>query len=212
MAWFDEPMAHWIAVVPEERFFAERLFHHDTVEIPTETAERPEPGDDVVLVADGATPLVFGLGQVSGPAATVRGGAYDADDPDAPGGPPVEVPLTVAYTHRLLDDPIPAGDLGLRDAPAATTTLSHEHFAELAGQVRPQHAVDAPRREWLVSVDLPIEATSPSEAVRQFWSYVMSLGPQELPAFVAPADDELAMQAYVLGEETELDPEDSDSP
>lgn len=182
-------MAHWIAVVPEERFFAERLFHHDTVEIPTGIAGRPEPGDDVVLVSDGATPLVFGLGQVRG----------------APAG----TALTVAYTHRLLDAPIPAGDLGLNGS-AGTTTLPGDRYAVLAGRVQPQHAVDAPRREWLVSVDLPIEATSQAEAVRQFWSYVMALGPRELPAFVSPADDELAMQAFVLGEETELDPEDAD--
>jgi hypothetical protein len=59
-----------------------------------------------------------------------------------------------------------------------------------------------------VSVDLPIEAASPAEAVRQFWTYVRELGPVELPAFVAPTDDELALQAFVLGEEANLDPED----
>jgi hypothetical protein len=63
-------------------------------------------------------------------------------------------------------------------------------------------------RYWLVSVDLPIEAPSAAEAVRQFWSYVTELGPSELPAFVSPADDELAMQAMVAGVEVNLDPED----
>ena len=59
-----------------------------------------------------------------------------------------------------------------------------------------------------VSVDLPVEAETPGEAVRQFWSYLRELGPRELPAFVAPLGDELAMQAFVLGEETNLDPEE----
>jgi hypothetical protein len=66
----------------------------------------------------------------------------------------------------------------------------------------------SPRRTaWLVSVALPIEASSPGEAVQEFWSYVDSLGPRELPAFVCPVDDELAMRAYVLGKPTDLDPE-----
>ncbi len=63
------------------------------------------------------------------------------------------------------------------------------------------------RRSWLVSVDLPIEAESRGEAVRRFWDYVSELGPAQLPAFVCPTGDELAMQAYLLGEPADLDPE-----
>jgi hypothetical protein len=63
-------------------------------------------------------------------------------------------------------------------------------------------------RTWMVGVDLPIEAESPGEAARQYWSYLRELGPGELPAYVSPADDELAMQAYLLGEATNLDPEE----
>jgi hypothetical protein len=63
-------------------------------------------------------------------------------------------------------------------------------------------------RTWLVGVDLPVEAESPAEAVRRYWSYLRDLGPGELPAFVAPIEDELAMQAYLLGEQAALDPED----
>lgn len=66
------------------------------------------------------------------------------------------------------------------------------------------------RRTWLVSVDIPVEAASPDEAVREFWAYVHELGPRELPAFVSPTDDELAMQAYVAGELANLDPEEDD--
>ena len=63
-------------------------------------------------------------------------------------------------------------------------------------------------KRWMVSVAIPIEAESPAEAVGEFWRYVSELGPQELPAFVSPAEDELAMQAYVADEPAPLDPED----
>jgi hypothetical protein len=61
---------------------------------------------------------------------------------------------------------------------------------------------------WLVSVSLPIEAPSEAEAVAEFWRYVTELGPHELPAFVSPAGDELAMQAYVADEPAPQDPEE----
>jgi hypothetical protein len=64
------------------------------------------------------------------------------------------------------------------------------------------------QRTWLVSVDLPIEAATPADAVASFWAYLRELGPDQLPAFVAPIEDELAMQAYVGGEPHELDPEE----
>ncbi|MPZ27472.1 MAG: hypothetical protein GEV12_13965 [Micromonosporaceae bacterium] len=64
------------------------------------------------------------------------------------------------------------------------------------------------RRTWLVSVDLPIEAASPAEAVAEFWAYLRELGPDQLPAFVAPIGDELAMRAYLAGEPHDLDPEE----
>ncbi len=38
----------------------------------------------------------------------------------------------------------------------------------------------------------------------------MELGPRELPTYVSPSDDELAMQAFVLGEEANQDPEEED--
>ncbi|GIH11285.1 hypothetical protein Rhe02_93520 [Rhizocola hellebori] len=60
----------------------------------------------------------------------------------------------------------------------------------------------------MVSVALPIEAGSPAEAVAEFWRYVTELGPAELPAFVSPAEDELAMQAYVADEPAPQDPEE----
>jgi hypothetical protein len=75
------------------------------------------------------------------------------------------------------------------------TALDPAAYRELADLLGPP----PPRRTWLVSLDLPIEADSRAEAVRIFWSYVQELGPAELPAFVSPSGDELAMQAFVLG-------------
>ena len=67
-----------------------------------------------------------------------------------------------------------------------------------------------PKRDWLVSVAMPIEAAGPADAVRQFWSYVRDLGPAELPAFVWPSGRELAMQAFLLGAEANQDPEEDE--
>ncbi len=65
-------------------------------------------------------------------------------------------------------------------------------------------------RSWLVSLDLPIEAETAADAVREFWAYVRALGPDELPTFVSPSGDELAMQAMVAGEPVNLDPEEDE--
>jgi hypothetical protein len=66
------------------------------------------------------------------------------------------------------------------------------------------------RQTWLVSVDLPIEADDPAGAAAEFWRYLRALGPEELPAYVAPLGDELAMRAYLGGEPHEFDPEADD--
>jgi hypothetical protein len=113
-------------------------------------------------------------------------------------GPPAG-PLDVRYARRLFDAPLPAGDL-------RTGPLDPGRFTEIEKAA----GARVGRTTWLVSVDLPIEAETRGEAVRQFWSYLRELGPRELPAFVSPLDDELAMQAYVLGEETTLDPEEDE--
>jgi hypothetical protein len=63
-------------------------------------------------------------------------------------------------------------------------------------------------KRWLVSVTLPIEAETEAGAVAEFWRYVSELGPNELPAFVSPTNDELAMQAYVADEPAPQDPEE----
>jgi hypothetical protein len=112
-------------------------------------------------------------------------------------------PVVVEYTHRLFDTPQPVDELAL---DGAVTRLEPAAYRAVADRVGPRPDIAT----WLVSLDLPIEAESPAEAVRQFWTYVMELGPSELPAFVWPSGDELAMQAYVLGAEANLDPEEDD--
>jgi hypothetical protein len=112
-------------------------------------------------------------------------------------------PVVVEYTRRVFDSPQPADQIAL---DGALTKLDPAAYQAVAERIGPRSGVST----WLVSVDLPIEADSPAEAVRQFWTYVMELGPSELPAFVWPSGQELAMQAYVLGAEANLDPEEDD--
>ncbi|GAA3299996.1 hypothetical protein Dvina_03865 [Dactylosporangium vinaceum] len=138
---------------------------------------------------------------VEGPAAgdealLVTGG----DEPVVFGLGRVDQDGRLQYTVNLLDSPLPAGGLARR-----TGRLDEASYLAIARQVTP---APARPRTYLVSVDLPIEASSPGEAVRAFWNYVRELGPAELPAFVWPAGDELAMQAYVLGVEANQDPEE----
>lgn len=109
----------------------------------------------------------------------------------------------VVYTHRLLDEP-PA-----LDAPV-TGRIDEAAWTALRALVPDSAAVTAPLRDYLVSVPISVEATSPAEAARLYWAYVRELGPAELPAFVSPYGDELAMRAYVLGEVHEMDPEEED--
>jgi len=109
----------------------------------------------------------------------------------------------IAYRRRSFDAPVPVGDLKLTEP---VTELDAETFRAVAARVGEVRA----RRPWLVSVAMPIEADNPADAVRQFWSYVAELGPAELPAFVWPSGDELAMQAFVLGAEANQDPEEDD--
>lgn len=177
-------MAYWRMVVTAERYEAERLLHHETLELPGSAPPRgtpaPAPGDHAVLVAATRPPVVFGLARVAS-----------------------GEPLVLAYLRRGLDAPRPAEGLAL---DGALTPIDEETYAAAAARLGPP----ARRRAWLVSVDLPIEAASPAEAVREFWGNVMRLGPAELPAFVAPVGDELALQAYVSGAPTSLDPEADD--
>ncbi|MGC4865203.1 hypothetical protein ACLQ3B_07200 [Micromonospora sp. DT53] len=187
----------WAVLLPAERYEAERLVHHDTLELTGLTdVARPGPGDQVAVLVDGP-PRLVALGRVTAP------GRRHREDPDDPQSPVEPGTLVVAYTRRAFDEPVPADLLAL-DGPV--TALEPAAFRAFVDQLGPPPA----RRTWLVSLDLPIEAGTPAEAVRLFWSYVQELGPRELPAFVSPAGDELAMQAFVLGEQANQDPEEDD--
>ncbi len=109
----------------------------------------------------------------------------------------------IVYTRRAFDEPLPVGDLELTEPVTVLDTGTFRALAARLGETGQQ-------RPWLVSVAMPIEADSPADAVRQFWSYVAELGPAELPAFVWPSGDELAMQAFVLGAEANQDPEEDE--
>jgi hypothetical protein len=196
-------MAQWAVIIPAEQWATERLFYHDTLTVagPAGTAApasgspasgspasgspasgSPASGDDVLLIAGGDLPRAVALGNIKE--------VHDGE-------------LLVAYRRRAFDAPVPADELEL---DADVTAVDAEVFQRLVGRL----GGDRDRLTWLVSLDLPIEATSPAEAVRQFWSYVLELGPAELPTFVSPSGNELAMQAFVLGEEANLDPEEDE--
>jgi hypothetical protein len=189
-------MGHWAVVISDERHEAERLFHHDTLELTGVGRPRPAPGDEVLVVAGHESPAVVALGRVR-----LSTPERDPDDPSP--SEDEDEPLVVTYTRRAFDEPVPAERLALGGPVAPVDPAT---FQAITSGIRPA----ADRGTWMVSLDLPIEASTPAEAVRVFWSYVMELGPRELPAFVSPAGDELAMQAFVLGEEANLDPEEED--
>jgi hypothetical protein len=188
-------MRHWAAIITAEQFTTERLYARDVIEIlpAGEGGTAAEDGDTVALLAASDPAALFGHGRVVGRSAA--------------GG------VLVAYARRAFDDPPPApADVlptgvpavpGLFPLPAAQYTRLSTLVSAAAS------AVDG-RSVWLVSVALPIEASTRAEAVREFWTYVDKLGPAELPAYVWPLGDELSMQAYVLGELTNLDPEEDD--
>lgn len=138
------------------------------------------PDDEVLLVADGHV------------VALTRAVKTDGDD------------LVLAYLRRAFDAPV--AELSLGDG-AGIVELEPSQFSRLAAALR---GGPGALPTWLVSVALPIEAATSAAAVRQFWSHVRELGPVELPTYVWPYGDELAMQAFVLGEEANQDPEEED--
>lgn len=175
---------YWAVVVTAERYGEERRYLRDAFDLSGLPGPRPAPGDGVVLVAAGPPPVVFGLARVRRPE---RG-----DDTGAP----------LAYTRRLFDPPLPAGELAVPGP--GVHTIDPDAYTAVAARAgaAPGH------REWLVGLHMPIEAGTAAEAVRAFWSYARQLGPAQLPTFVSPVGDELAMRAYVLGEPANLDPEE----
>lgn len=176
-------MAQWAVIIPADRWATERLFHHDTVTV-AGAAAAVAPDDEVLLVADGH---VVALAQAL---------KTDGDD------------LVLAYMWRAFDEPVPADELGLSEA-SPVVAVERAVFDRLAVAFGARTDVTT-HKNWLVSVAMPIEAKTPAEAVRQFWSHLVELGPAELPTYVWPSGDELAMQAFVLGVEANQDPEEED--
>ncbi|GAA2610649.1 hypothetical protein GCM10010399_46920 [Dactylosporangium fulvum] len=172
-------MAKWTVVVSPEQYESERLYGADALTVPGAAGELPA-GDEALLVAAAEEPVVFGLARSDGAG-------------------------TLQYTVNLLDAPIPFPQTPPAELAVGVHPLDEAAYSSVTSRVRP---AGTERRTWLVSVDLPIEAATPAEAVRIFWSYVRDLGPAELPTFVWPSGDELAMQAYVLGAEANQDPEE----
>jgi hypothetical protein len=182
-------MRQWVAIVSEDQFTTERLYARDGVTVPAGPAE-VEEGDAVALVAAGAPSVLFGHGIVRG-----------RDDTG----------VVVEYRKHVYDDPPPVpADVLPRAATPGVHPLPAAQFTRLATLVAGAAEAAAGRSVWFVSVAVPIEAASPAEAVREYWTYVDKLGPRELPAYVWPLGDELAMQAFVLGAVTNLDPEEDD--
>jgi len=194
-------MAQWAVIIPADRWATERLFQHETLTVAGSPAVKPLAGDEVLLLAGGDRPLLAGgdrplLAGGGLPQAVALGVVAPESDTEA---------FVVRFTRRAFDEPVPAGELQL-DADQPVTAVEPEVFQRLAARLGGDRARE--RRTWLVSVALPIEATNQAEAVRQFWSHVLELGPAELPAYVWPSGDELAMQAFVLGAEANQDPEE----
>lgn len=178
-------MAQWAVTIPADRWATERLFQHDTVTV-AGAAPAVEPDDEVLLVADGGVVALARVAKAGG------------DD------------LVLTYRQRAFDEPVPADDLASGPADeAGVVAVDAATFRRLASRLT-SGAAPGKRNNWLVSVALPIEAETPAEAVRQFWSHLVALGPVELPTYVWPSGDELAMQAFVLGEEANQDPEEDD--
>src|SRR3954465_4544922 len=117
---------------------------------------------------------LYGAGELTAPDAAAEGLApgdeallvAGGDEPVVFGLGRVDRDGRLQYTVNLLDSPLPAGGLGRR-----TGRLDEESYRAVARRVAPAEA-PAPRRTYLVSVDMPIEASSPGEAVRTFWNYV----------------------------------------
>ncbi|MDT4995852.1 MAG: hypothetical protein QOH97_5744 [Actinoplanes sp.] len=227
-------MTQWAVIIPAQLWATERLFQHQTLTVPGSPGAEPVVDDEVLLVA-GASVVALGRVVKQGggelvvaytrrafdspaPAAELAAAGRLASAELAAGRPAVAGELAAvrrlaAAGQLAAGRPAVAGELAAAGRLAAGLPAAGAVVALAAG-VYDEYAArlggDLDRRTWLVSVDLPIEATTPAEAVRLFWSYVAELGPAELPAFVSPAGNELAMQAFVLGEEANLDPEEDD--
>lgn len=118
----------WAVLLPPERYEAERLVHHDSLELTGLTdVGRPGPGDRVAVLAD-APPRLVALGRVTAP--TQR----HSEDPDDPQSDTEPGTLVVTYTRRAFDEPVPTDLLTL---DGLVTALEPAAFRALADRLGP---------------------------------------------------------------------------
>jgi len=207
-------MGYWVGVVPAAALPELRSQTSYTFE-GVRLSQPPAKADAVALIALTSPPTLVTIGSVAGwflygegpssatgqvsvsyaaGSVSVGTGSAGLDSATAPAGsgrPGVDLAeLGLALAGRVDADEDLAG----------LYPVNGDQFARLTSH--------APAPEWLVSVALPIEAPTRAEAVREFWSVVGELGSGELPVFVSPRGDELDLQAYVLDEPVNLDPEE----
>jgi hypothetical protein len=210
-------MRCWAVLISADRWQSERAHRHERLELAGLDDESGalradlRLGDRVAVVADVQPPALVALGRVAG----VDYDEHNADDAEAP---PASIGLAIGYTWRAAETGHAVARPGAPIVPLdgadflalASAVESPDSAADLAGERPATPSPTGARRSWLVSLDLPIEAETAAEASRLFWGYVRDLGPDELPTFVSPSGDELAMQAMVAGEPVNLDPEEDD--
>lgn len=172
-------MRYWLLALNEDEYTEQQAYEVEAVE-PAAGPGGAADGDEVALAGPEG---VFALGEVKGAAIVYRRR--------------LEEPAETVETEQVY---------GSAEAEAAEgwTELNPEVWEDLV------RALPTPERrsDWLVTLSMPIEAVDKAEAVRQFWSYIRSLGPKELPTFVSPYGRELEGTSFLLGVEHEQDPEE----
>jgi len=209
-------MAVWAVTIPAEQWATERLFHNETVTV-AGAAGTVAPDEEVLLVADDYVVALARAAKSDGDDLVLTYVRRAFDDPPlaaglmpAPTAANGEPGLTAGLTAEggVPGPDTAGGGPALTAAGGGPVEVEPQVFRRLAAALGAEPGPGTPT--WLVSLALPIEAATPADAVRQFWTHVVELGPGELPAYVWPSGDELAMQAFVLGEETNQDPEEDD--
>jgi len=172
-------MRYWLLALDDDEYTEQLAYEVDAVEPTASLPENASGGDEVALAGPEG---VFALGEVDG--------------------------STVVYRRRLVEPSKTAETVQIYGtegvAPKAWTELYPDSWEDLV------RTLPTPERrsDWLVTLSMPIEAVDKAEAVRQFWSYIRSLGPKELPTFVAPYGKELEGTSFLLGVDHEQDPEE----
>jgi hypothetical protein len=180
-------MRYWLLVLDEDAYAEQQAYDFESV---TPTAEIPAGASDGDEVALAGPEGVFAVGAITGKAVTYRRRKVELAEVGS-----AESASTASET--------PEGESS--EATEGWGELTPSEWDDL-GRSLPSPRHD--RTDWLVSLSIPVEAADRAEAVRKFWSYARSLGPAELPTFVAPYGREIDGQAFLLGAEHEQDPEE----